>query len=111
MPYSVPEGRALATGADVLLGERRGRAARGRGVRLAFFIDNLLGRIHFITVMIRWTGLAPFPFPGSLTATFQTGSHVPLGERRGRPPCGRGARLELPPARSPRARHGGLLLE
>ena len=31
------------------------------------FIDNLLVRIHFITVMIRWTGLAPlefeFPFP------------------------------------------------
>ena len=39
-----------------------------------FFIDNLLVRIHFITVMIRWTGLAPwefeFPFPGSLTSTF-----------------------------------------
>ena len=34
-----------------------------------FFIDNLLVRIHFIIVMIRWTGLAPwefeFPFPGS----------------------------------------------
>ena len=24
-----------------------------------FFIDNLLVRIHFIMVMIRWTGLAP----------------------------------------------------
>jgi len=39
-----------------------------------FFIDNLLDRIHFIIVMIRWTGLAPwefgFPFPGSLTSTF-----------------------------------------
>ena len=39
-----------------------------------FFIDNLLIRIHFIIVMIRWTGLAPwdfgFPFPGSLTSTF-----------------------------------------
>jgi len=39
-----------------------------------FFIDNLLVRIHFIIVMIRWTGLAPrefeFPFPGSLTSTF-----------------------------------------
>ena len=34
-----------------------------------FFIDNLLVQIHFIIVMIRWTGLAPwkvgFPFPGS----------------------------------------------
>ena len=39
-----------------------------------FFIDNLLVRIHFIIVMIGWTGLAPwefeFPFPGSLTSTF-----------------------------------------
>ena len=35
-----------------------------------FFNDNLLIRIHFIIVMIRWTGLAPwefeFPVPGSL---------------------------------------------
>ena len=39
-----------------------------------FFIDNLLVRIHFIIVMIRWTGLAPwefeFIFPGSLASTF-----------------------------------------
>jgi len=39
-----------------------------------FFIDNLLVRIHFIIVMIRWTGLKPwefeFSFPGSLTSTF-----------------------------------------
>ena len=37
-------------------------------------IGNLLVRIHFIIVMIRWTGLAPwefeFPFSGSLTSTF-----------------------------------------
>ena len=41
---------------------------------MEFFIDNLLVRIHFIIVMIRWNGLAPweseFPFPGSLTSTF-----------------------------------------
>jgi len=41
-----------------------------------FFIDNLLDRIHFIIVMIRWTGLAPWnfklPFPGSFTSTFLT---------------------------------------
>ena len=40
----------------------------------ADFIGNLLVRIHFIIVMIRWTGLAPWefesPFPGSLTSTF-----------------------------------------
>ena len=26
-----------------------------------FFIDDLLVRVHFIMVMIRWTGLAPWP--------------------------------------------------
>jgi len=26
-----------------------------------FQVDNLLVRIHFIIVMIRWTGLAPLP--------------------------------------------------
>ena len=39
-----------------------------------FFVDNLLVRVHLITVMMRWTGLAPwefeFPSPGSLTSTF-----------------------------------------
>ena len=39
-----------------------------------FFMDNLLVRIHYIIVMMRWAGLAPwefeFPFPGSLTSTF-----------------------------------------
>ena len=39
-----------------------------------FFIDNLLVRIHFIIVMISWTGLAPwdfqFSFPDRLTFTF-----------------------------------------
>ena len=27
-----------------------------------FFIDNLLVRIHFLVVMMRWTGLAPWEF-------------------------------------------------
>ena len=27
-----------------------------------FFTDNLLVRIHFIIVIIRWTGLAPWEF-------------------------------------------------
>ena len=27
-----------------------------------FVIDNLVVRIHFINVMIRWTGLAPWEF-------------------------------------------------
>ena len=39
-----------------------------------FFIANLLVRIHYIIVMIKWTGLAPwefeFPCPGSLTSSF-----------------------------------------
>jgi len=42
------------------------------------FIDNLLVRIHFIIVMIRWTGLAPCefecPFPGILASNFQVQS-------------------------------------
>ena len=34
-----------------------------------FFIDNLLVRIHFNIVLIRWTGLAPweFEFPEKLS--------------------------------------------
>jgi len=44
------------------------------GAEREFFIDNLLVRVHFIIVMIRWTGLAPwefkFSFPGSLTSAF-----------------------------------------
>ena len=39
-----------------------------------FVFDNLLVRIHFIIVMIGWTGLAPWEFEfsliGSLTSTF-----------------------------------------
>ena len=31
-----------------------------------FFIDNLLVRFHFIIVMIRWTGLAPWEFEWGL---------------------------------------------
>ena len=36
-----------------------------------FCIDNLLVRIHFIIVMIRWTGLAPweFEFPDKSSAS------------------------------------------
>ena len=41
--------------------------------RREFFIDTLLVRIHFIIVMIRWTGLASwefeFPFPGTQAAS------------------------------------------
>ena len=39
-----------------------------------FFVDNPLVQIHFVIVMIRWTGLAPgefeFPFPGNVTSAF-----------------------------------------
>ena len=51
----------------------RASNCHARGER-EFFIDNLLVRIHFISVMIRWTGLArwelEFPFPSSLASTF-----------------------------------------
>ena len=42
-----------------------------------FFIDNLLVRIHFIIVMIRWTGLARRS-PCSRTSTYQTAEYDPL---------------------------------
>ena len=46
-----------------------------------FFIDNPLVRIHFVIVMIRWTGLAPweFEYSGDLNATFRPASfyHFP----------------------------------
>ena len=49
-----------------------GGASSGNRER-EFFIDNLLVRIHFVILMIRWTGLAPwefeFPFPGSHLGT------------------------------------------
>jgi hypothetical protein len=54
----------------------RGAAARQDPDRCEkqFFIDDLLVRIHFIIVIIKWTGLAPwefgFPFPGSPISTF-----------------------------------------
>jgi len=60
-----------------------------RGSKRELFIDNLLVRIHFIIVMIRWAGLAPWefesPFPGSLTSAFLKGGgdlmfHVDIGE-------------------------------
>jgi len=41
--------------------------SRSASTEREFFIDNLLVRIRFIIVMMRWTGLAPwefdFPFP------------------------------------------------
>ena len=32
----------------------------GRGAEREIFIDNLPVRVHYIIVMIRWTGLAPW---------------------------------------------------
>jgi len=59
-------------------------AAAPRRREREVFIDNLLVRIHFIIVMIRWTGLVPwefeFPFPCSLTSTeASTSSNHPPG--------------------------------
>ena len=49
-------------------------SAEAKAGEREFFINNLLVRIHFIIVMIRWIGLAPwefeFPFPSSLISTF-----------------------------------------
>jgi len=38
----------------------RRRLVRTLVLEREFFIDNLLVRIHFIIVMIRWTGIAPW---------------------------------------------------
>ena len=66
-------GRRRSRHARVARGQRRSRF-RLPPTERELFIDNLLVRIHFIIVMIRWTGLAPweieFPFPGSLTSIF-----------------------------------------
>jgi len=62
---------------------------KGVDTEKEFVIFNLLVRIHFIIVMIRWTGLAPwefeFPFPGSLTSNFLGGyRHIlPLSSEEG----------------------------
>jgi len=42
----------------LLLRNRKVRAPTQR----EFFVDNLLVRIHFIIVVVRWTGLAPWEF-------------------------------------------------
>jgi len=42
------------------------------------FIDNLLVRVHFTIVMIRWTGLAPWEFE----FFFQVALHLPPNTRR-----------------------------
>ena len=71
-----------------------------------FFIDNLLVRVHFILVMIWWTGLAPwefeFSFPGSLASTFLIPNATP-GCRTSRAwPCEWVLRLLSPPEASGR---------
>ena len=52
-----------------------------REVEREFLLENLLLRVPFVIVMIRWTGLEPwefeFHFPGSLTFTFLV-QEVPL---------------------------------
>ena len=45
----------------------------GGRVERDFFSDNLLVRINFIIVMIRWTGLAPWEFE----FLFQVALHLP----------------------------------
>jgi len=72
-----------AAGRDLLIAVRSDQEARARTAEARprvsppereFFIDNLLVRIHYIIVMMKWTGLSPrefeFLFPGSLISTF-----------------------------------------
>ena len=69
--YSNSPAHQELDGAERIEGHRDAPHARDPACHREFCIDNLLVRIHFIIVMIRWTGLAPFPFPGSLTSTYQ----------------------------------------
>ena len=68
-----------------LLGESADAAWVHRIAKAHVDIDNLLVRIHFIIVMIRWIGLAPWefeiPFPGSLASTFLVGAGTTQGPR------------------------------
>ena len=70
--FSQKRGRQLLEGCAEKLDTKMVRECQTLTER-EFCIDNLLVRIHFIIVMSRWTGLAPweskFPFPGpSLTS-------------------------------------------
>jgi len=68
-PCNVNEHRAKTPWGTRFVQGGRGRppgpTARGGSPHPAereFFIDNLMVRIHFIIVMIRWNGLAPWEF-------------------------------------------------
>ena len=65
----------------VYLFQVRSPAASRVFIDLTERVDNLLVRINFIIVMIKWTGLEPweleFPFPGSLTSTFLSVAMLP----------------------------------
>jgi len=50
----------VASWAALVVGITRDPPASSACRERKFFIDNLLVRIHFIIVMIRWTGLAPW---------------------------------------------------
>jgi len=59
--------------------------ARQRGAEREreFYIDSLLVRIHFIIVMIRWSGLAPWEWGADLEAEEHVGDlGVPLPRPR-----------------------------
>ena len=67
-------------------------------------------RTHFIIVMIRWIGLAPwefeFPFPGSLTPTFLFAEQGSAGQAVHGEARGRGARARVPRLRVHGCRQG-----
>ena len=69
-----------------------------------FFIDNLLVRIHYIIVMIKWTGLAPweceFPFPGSLISTLPGGQCMDYFNQQGKLPRQISEETKHPPRRA-----------
>ena len=81
-------------------GHGRHERAGGHPQVASPFIDSLLVRIHFIIIMIWWTGLAPcefvFPFPGTRISTFLVLFLLLLSAAS--------QRRRVPPLPSPRAR-------
>ena len=70
--WNPPEGGVFSFASNSHAGPPPG--AYERPTKKEFFIDNRLVPIHFIFVMMWWTGLAPwefeFSFPGSLISAF-----------------------------------------
>ena len=67
-PYGSPRGGLFLMSEVALCPSLDVRGGVAQPGEQGLFIDNLLVRIHFIIVMIRWTGLAPWEFTSAWMA-------------------------------------------